>query len=394
MASLMRSIPWLGLCFVLLLGAFSGAAVAQVSTVEGVVKGEDGQPLKDAKVVFERKDIKGKYEVKTKKKGDYLHAGLPLGTYRVLLFVNDRQRDMVDNVRTRLGEPVTINFDLHQQVAKQKAMQQAMQTGTLTEEQKREMSPEQRKAMEEQVRKNAESMKKNKALNDAFNAAMEAMKAKQYETAIQAFNQAAEIDPKQHVVWGNLAEAYAGLALSKTGADRDAAFAKAAESYQKTLELMPNDAAYYKNYAILLGRAKKLDEMEAMFTKAVQLNPAGAADYYFNMGASFVNAGNNDKACEAFKKAMEAQPAPGDVNYAEAHYQYGMACLVGKATLKPDGSMLFPEGTREVLEKYMQLRPDGVNAQSAKAILDSMGGKLETQYTAPGAKKPKPAKKR
>ena len=43
------------------------------------VVGEDGQPLKDALIKIERKDIKGNYKVKTKKKGDYLHAGLPLG---------------------------------------------------------------------------------------------------------------------------------------------------------------------------------------------------------------------------------------------------------------------------------------------------------------------------
>ncbi len=61
----------------------AGAALAQTGQIEGVVKDENGQPLKDALVKIERKDIKGNYQVKTKKKGDYLHAGLPLGTYRV-----------------------------------------------------------------------------------------------------------------------------------------------------------------------------------------------------------------------------------------------------------------------------------------------------------------------
>ena len=59
---------------------FASAALAQVSSIEGDVKSEDGTPFKGALVKIERKDIKGHYQVKTKKKGDYFHAGLPLGT--------------------------------------------------------------------------------------------------------------------------------------------------------------------------------------------------------------------------------------------------------------------------------------------------------------------------
>ena len=96
MASFLRRLP----LFLLM----AGAAMAQTSQIEGMVKGEDGQGLKDALIKIERKDIKGSYKVKTRKKGDYLHAGLPLGTYLVVLEVNGKEVDKVDNVRTRLGE--------------------------------------------------------------------------------------------------------------------------------------------------------------------------------------------------------------------------------------------------------------------------------------------------
>jgi hypothetical protein len=108
MASFLRRLP--GLTTITLL--FAGAAFAQTSQIEGTVLGEDGQPLKDALIKIERKDIKGSYKVKTKKKGDYLHAGLPLGTYRVSVEVDGKELDSVDNVRSRLGEPTVINFDL------------------------------------------------------------------------------------------------------------------------------------------------------------------------------------------------------------------------------------------------------------------------------------------
>jgi hypothetical protein len=141
-ASFYRKLPGLALSFLL----FTGLATAQTSQIEGVVKGEDGQPLKDAVIKIERKDIKGNYKTKTKKKGDYIHAGLPLGTYKVTVEVDGKDRDTVDNVRTRLGEPSVINFDLHQQRAREGALQQAAVSGQLTLAQAREMSPEQRAA--------------------------------------------------------------------------------------------------------------------------------------------------------------------------------------------------------------------------------------------------------
>ena len=66
MASTLRRLP----LFLLL----AGSLVAQTSQIEGVVKGEDGQGLQNALIKIERKDIKGSYKVKTRKKGDYLHA--------------------------------------------------------------------------------------------------------------------------------------------------------------------------------------------------------------------------------------------------------------------------------------------------------------------------------
>src|SRR3954452_1511762 len=110
MASFWRRLP--GLSIILL---FTGAAFAQTSQIEGVVKDENGQPLKDALIKIERKDIKGSYKVKTRKKGDYLHAGLPLGTYLIVCEVNGKDVDKVDNVRTKLGDPTVVNFDLQTQ---------------------------------------------------------------------------------------------------------------------------------------------------------------------------------------------------------------------------------------------------------------------------------------
>jgi tetratricopeptide (TPR) repeat protein len=381
MASSLRRLP--------LFLVLAGAAMAQTSQIEGMVKGADGQGLKDALIKIERKDIKGSYKVKTRKKGDYLHAGLPLGTYLVVLEVDGREVDKVDNVRTRLGEPSVVNFDLQAMQQKQAAMQKAAESGTLTQEQARDMSPEQKAQIEKAMKERQAALAKNKELNDAFNQGMEALKTKQFDAAVAAFEKASTMDPKQHVVWGNLAEAYSEMGKVKTGAEQEATLGKAVDAYNKALELVPNDASYRNNLALVYARMKKFPEMEAELNKAVALDATNAGRYYFNMGAVLTNNQQTEAACNAFKKATEADP-----NYADAHYQLGM-CYTSKATVKPDGSTVFPEGTQQAFQKYIELKPDGPNAESAKGMLQAMGSKVETEYTNPAApKKPVPAKKK
>src|SRR5260370_22010378 len=314
MPSVTRHFPSVALSFVL----FTGAAIAQTSSIEGVVKGEDGTPVKDALIKIDRKDIKGHYEVKSKKKGDYFHTGLPLGTYRVSCWIDGKERDSVDNVKSKLGDSTVINFDLKVQADKAQAISKAAETGTLTQEQARDMSPEQKAKLEKQVKERSESMKKNKELNDAFNTGMESLKAKQYDAAVESLKKAAELDPKQVVIWGNMAEACSEMSKVKTGDERKVALDKAMEAYGKAIELAPNDANYHNNYALTLARAGKFPEMEAELNKAVQMDPGGAGRYYFNLGAVLVNANQTGPACDAFQNPIAADP-----NYAHTHYQHG-----------------------------------------------------------------------
>lgn len=381
-----RKLAWLGAASLLL----AGVSLAQTSSIAGQVKGEDGKPLQGALIRIERLDIKGNYRVKTNKKGEYFHAGLPLGTYRVILEVDGKEMDRVENVRTRLGDPTEINFDLQRVKQRREALQRAAESGQLTQEQLREMTPEQRAALERAAKERAAQLARNKALNDAFNAGMQALQAKQFDQAVEAFTKASEIDPKQHVVWAHLADAYIGLAGTKTGAEQEAALNKGLESYLKALEIKPEEAAYHNNYALALARAKKFEEAQAELTKAAQLDPANAGRYFYNLGALLVNSGQNEPAVDAFKKAIEADP-----NYADAHYQYGVS-LMAKAQFTPEGKVIAPPGAREAFEKYLQLKPDGPFAEAAKGMIATIDAGVQTQYTNPEAeqKKKRPAPKK
>ena len=364
-----------------LLALCAAAALAQTSSLEGDVKDEHGQLIKGALVKIDRKDIKGHYQVKTDKKGHYFHAGLPLGIYKITVEVDGKDRDTVDNVRTRLGDPLDVNFDLHANAAAQQAMEKAAETGELTKDQERQLSPEQKQAIEKRMKEQQAQIQKNKALNDTFNQGKEAMAQKQWQQAVDAFNKGAELDPKQHVIWGNLADSYVGLAGTKTGADADAAMAKAQEAFSKAIELKPDDPAYHNNYALLLAKMKKFDEAQGELTKAAQLDPTNAGKYYYNLGAVLVNTGQLDPAGAAFKKAIDAEP-----NYADAQYQYGVY-LVSKATTSADGKIVPPPGTIEAFQKYLELKPDGPFADACKGMLQTLGGTVQTQFSNPAASK-------
>jgi len=366
---------------------FAGLGFAQTSAIAGEVKGEDGLPLKDALVKIVRKDIRGNYKVKTGKKGEYFHAGLPLGNYDVILEVNGKDIDKMNNVRTRLGDPTQVNFDLQSLKRKQEAMQRAAESGQISPEQARGLSAEQRAELERASKDRQQQLAKNKVLNDAFNVGMQALQAKEFDAAVEHFSKASEIDPKQHVVWAHLADAYIGQAGVKTGAEQDAAMNKGLEVYVKALEIKPDEAAYHNNYALALARAKKFPEAQAELQKAAQIDPPNAGRYFYNLGALLVNSGQLEPAGEAFKKALEADP-----NYADAHYQWGMY-LVAKATTNAEGKIVPPPGTKEAFQKYLELKPAGPFAGSAKEMLSTLEVSIETQYLSPEAQKKAKKKK-
>jgi tetratricopeptide (TPR) repeat protein len=366
---------------------FASAAVAQVSSLEGDVKGEDGAPLKGALVKIDRKDIKGHYQVKTDKKGHYFHTGLPLGTYKLTLEVDGKDVDTVDNVRTTLGDSQPVNFSMQETKQRAQSLAKAAESGTLTKEQERGMSAEQKAAIEKAAKEREQALSKNKALNDAFNQGMTAMQGKQYDAAIAAFANANEMDPKQNVIWAQLADAYMQSSGQKTGADQQAALDKGLEAYTKALELKPDDAALHNNYALALVKAKKIPDAQAELAKAAQIDPPNAGRYFYNLGAVLVNTGQNEAAGEAFKKAIDTDP-----NYADAQYQYGMY-LLGKAQVSADGKITPAPGTKEALQKYLELKPSGPFADSAKGALTSIEGSVTTTYENPAAQTKKGKKK-
>jgi tetratricopeptide (TPR) repeat protein len=229
---------------------------------------------------------------------------------------------------------------------------------------------------------------RDKELNDTFGAGKTAVDNKQWDEAITQLTKASELGPTQPAVWSTLAEAYMGSAKSAKGADAAPIYDKAFAAFDKLLTITPDDAGTYNNYALALAADKKMDDAKVKLTKAIELDPAKAGQFHYNLGALLMNSNQTDPALDEFKKAIAADP-----NYAEAYYYYG-STLVGKATLdQKTGKMIAPDGTIEALQKYLQLKPDGPNAQPAKDLIAALGSSVNVDYKDPNAPAPKAGKK-
>jgi len=367
-------------CMLLVLGA--RPAAAQFGQMTGSIIGEDGQPAANIVVAIDRDDIKGHYEVKTDKNGKFFHAGLPLGRFTVSVMKDGKKLFSQGNVQTRLSAPVDVPINLREERARTEAQAAGLQ---IPAEQGGKLTEEQMKAIEAASKERDEAIKKRQELMSKFGAAMEAMKNKDFDTAITTFQAASEVDPTQHVIFAQLGEAYSGKAgQSKDSAQKKEFLTKSTDAYKKAIEIKADDASYHNNYALALVNLGQVQEAQAELMKAAQIDTANAGQYYFNLGAVLVNTGHMQEAADAFRKSTEASPTSAD-----GYYQLGVT-LIGMATLDPKtGAMLPPPGTQEALQKYLELAPTGKDAAAAQSLLDTLNAAVPTAV----GTKPAPARR-
>jgi len=342
----------LGIIFAFAALGVVAPAYAQTGGVEGKAIQQDGQPCAKCIIVVDRLDIKGSYKTKTSKKGEFVYIGLPIGNYKITLQSPTGQTLYYIEKHVGLGEPVEVDFNLPKEMAQQKQQHQ--------EEMKK--NPE----MAKQAAEAAKDEKQFKGLKEYFEQGNTLYNQGQYKEAAAAFQQALPLakDKNLPVVLARLADSYS------KAKENDQAIA----TYQKALQLTPDDAALHNNLGSVYASTGKMDEAQAQFQKAAELDPPNAGRYYFNIGAIMYNAGKMDDALTAFNKVISLDP-----KNAEAYYLKGQA-LMGKATMSADGQVKAPDGTVEAFNEYLSLDPNGPNAAAAKAMIATLQGKVSTQY--------------
>lgn len=309
---------------------FAIPAFAQTGAIAGKVFDEAGKPMAGVTITIDRKSNGQHFEVKVDARGQYLHSGLPGDVYKVTVVKDGKQVTFLDNVRVSTGATSAADFDF-------KALQAAAGSA------------------EDRAKLEADKAKQE-AVKSAFDGGRAALTAKNYPEAARLFQEAAEKDQTQHVIFANLADALGGARK----------YDDAAAAYKKAIELKPDEAAYYNNLGIVLGNAGKIEDASAALQKAAEMNPPGAAQSYFNLGAVLTNRGRTADAATAFKKAIEYDPM-----MAIAYYQLGISYMGTPATMGDAVTNL---------EKFLAMAPTDPNAEAAKALIDAAKQAAPTAY--------------
>jgi hypothetical protein len=233
----MRFKPFLlALASALLLATFAAIADAQVLQINGKVtlKQADGSvvPVSGAQVDIYRTDIKWEDHIKTNKKGEYMHAGVPfVGTYTLIVSAPGAHPDYIKDVH--LSQRPMNDFQLRPGDGLRPTLDQVKAAnagggkpvgGAAPSE-----SKEAKAAREEMERKNAEIVEKNKKIEESnstvdrtFKAGNEALNANHYDEAIASYQEGLASRPEEAALLINMSEA-----LRRRGVDRFNAALKA-----------------------------------------------------------------------------------------------------------------------------------------------------------------------
>jgi tetratricopeptide (TPR) repeat protein len=365
------------LAALLAIATVSAFAQENAGTVKGKAIDEKAKPLFGATVVLQSADGK-KINIKADKNGEFERTGVPAGSYKVELLVDGKPRWGADAFAVAGGQTAVLIID----------MAAAAAAASMTAEQKKQLEEQQKKAEQERS--------KIKNLNAILAQAKKMETAGDVDGALGLYEQAVQADPTKDLLWANLGSAYL-LKVQKTSDKVQSAdlATKAADALQKALAIKPNDAGYHNNLGQAYARSDKTADALKEFTTAAQMDPTGAARYYFNAGAILTNESTKmppssaeqkqkiNDANEMFRKSIAADPKYSD---GEAYYQLATN-LLSMATMSKDGKMIVPDGTTDAYQKYLDTAPSGRFAESVKATMAALGTTVETTYKKTGSKK-------
>ena len=301
---------------VLGLAALTVPAAAQTGQVRGKVTDAESKPVEGAKVTIQQLDNNTKFEVKSKKNGEFMQIGLPPGQYKITAEKDGLSASKTSRISLDMAE---VNLTLTKGGAAAEGV-----------------SKEDRAKAEAKVA----------GIKAAYAEAAALTNAGKHDEAIAKFNEVLKEVPK-------CGECYMGIGLANTN-KKDYPAAEAA--FKQVLTLDPNSADAYNGLATIYNDQKQFDKAKEMSAEAMKRAPAGAAgggaDAMYNAGVIAWNANDFAKAAENFAAAVAANP-----NHGEAHFMLGQAYLnQGK----------LPEAAKE-FEAYLKIAPNGPNAAKAKA---------------------------
>ena len=326
---------------------------AQSGQVRGELRANDGEPVPGVTVNFDRQDqgFSDPYELETDDRGDFVHLAIEPGDYEITFetdefFYLTLSRISPGDFEIQLDldrlEYVAYEFDRRSGAVEsvQRNIRRVNATARIVRTPRTDEEAAAQAAEEESA----------SGLEEAFSAGREAMETEDYEEAIRQFTIASRADSSQHVIHANL-----GSALERAGRYLEAA--ASFEEAQTLLEfdnILPEETNYFRNLTVNWALSGEVELAMDYAERSATVDPDGAAQSFYAVGALMTNQGDNAGALQAYERAIEMDP-----EMAEPHYQAAIVYLGGEV------SRAVP-----LIERYLELAPDGPNAEAARGLLE------------------------
>ncbi len=287
--------------------------------VEGSVKNEKGEPIEGCKVSLRwGKSSHGGPDLTTDKKGKWSYFGLSGGPWNLDFEAEGYQTKRISAEFAEGGRNPPVDVQLKEKPKAVEAHQEFMIGGK----------------------------KVSKETADAIEQGNQALNAKNYAGAREAYQKAVAEVPDNAPLLERLAASYYG----------ELNYEEAVKYAKQAAAIDPNDVGAWMMIAEIELQRGNLDAGRAALDKV----PEGKVkdpEPYFNIGVLLLNKKKPAEAVPAFDKAIAVKP-----DYADAYYYRGLARLQEKknAEAKVD------------LQKYLELAPDGPDAKDVKDILKSL----------------------
>jgi len=247
--------------------AQTGFVHAQNSVVRGLVTDENGQPVKDANILFHETSRGLKFDLKTDKKGKFIKVGIPPGVYEVTV-----EKDGYFPFQSR--SQVVQGLEEEMAIILKEVPPQISEDENLT--------------------KGIDSFKNGR-----------------YDEALALFKKVAEKFPSN-------VEGYYNLGLTHLRMEN---VAEAIGAFERAIEVYPQGFESYLALGECYFKTGKNEEAEKVISRAIDLQPDSPRPYY-NLGIVYSKLGKSQEAFDNFEQAVRIDP-----KHASACYQAALAAI-------------------------------------------------------------------
>ena len=307
--------------------------------ISGKVLNKEGKAIPGAKVNLKRLDINWSKDINPDKNGNFLQVGLEPKEFALTVSAVGYVEYTEQPVKIPLGEALVRNITL---LTPAEARSQGVAMGT-------KGAPDDPGAALDVEGREAFNMAIPLYNEGKFGEALPQVE-KAYKILTEAKDKLKDEQAKASLAPELLKiERVLGICIARAGARKEDA-----EPYLlKALERNPKDEAVIHGL-VETSKAKADKAAEQKYTAMLESLHGPNPDVAYNKGVEAFNAGNPKEARSHWLKTLEIAPT-----YAEAHYMLAMVDF-GDNNLK---------GTKQHLQKYLELAPSGKNAATAREML-------------------------